>query len=375
MKKQKRLFQGIEDCAACHIQYFKEWNNAPHSQAIVSSKAAYKNYVKDLKANGLKPGRTEMAACDTCHAPTMQKYVSDKVYEKVADIIGGDDDEKFNTLKPIGVGCIVCHSMHPTGELGDKFYGTIKSPKGAPHGTIHMPDMSKGEFCQKCHQTLDTKVLEPIKAKGMRFGKTETIWCTTSYDDWKISGSKTTCQECHMEPYEGEAAIGGPKRTLHRHHFPGSQNKEMLEKATDITISTMDMKNGTVVANVEIFNKAHKIIPSGCLILADIILKINVRDDSDKVIYSREKSIYAGSPGIMPAFAAEKWKEVPRTAAIWLLDDYDRTTALQVGKNLVTVQFKVPSNTKGVTVDAELVHKQKGKTTVMKKQSASISLK
>lgn len=357
-----------EDCAACHLQQFKEWaQDAPHYQGISFARGAYNHFVRDMKANGLKTDKKVMASCDRCHAPTLQRYGSEKLYEAVTNIIGEDTEdakvkanEKINTLKSIGVGCIECHTAQMTGKQEGPRHGTKKNAK-APHATQFAPEMSKSEFCAKCH-SMNAKDAEAIK--GAKIGKSQLIYCAVNYDDWKMAGTKDQCQSCHMEKTEKGRS----------HSFPGANNADYLKKAVDLSISGMSLGEGIAGVRVNVFNKAGHIIPEGCILLADIVLTLTVKDEAGNVVYTTERTWYSQSKGFRPLVFSPKTEEIPRTPAVWAVDDYIRSTALQVGDNIVDVSFKAPSGAKKLTVEADMGYKQKGKTSPMSKASREINL-
>jgi hypothetical protein len=357
-----------EDCATCHIEHFKEWaQDAPHYQGISFARVAYNHFVRDMRANGLKTDRKVMSTCDRCHAPTLQRYCSDKLYEAVTNIIGEDTEdakvkanEKLNILRSIGVGCMECHTAQMTGNQDGPRYGTIKDAK-SPHATKHAPEMAKSEYCAKCH-AMNAKDSEAIRSA--KIGKSQLIWCALNYDDWKLAGSKQQCQECHMEK------IG----SRHSHSFPGANNAEFLKKAVDISVSGLKLSSETAAIKINAHNKAGHMIPEGCILMADVVLTLTVKDDAGKTLFSTERIWYSQSKGFLPFVFSPELKEVPRTPAVWTIDDYIRSAALQAGDNVVDISFIVPTNVKKLTVEADMGYRQKGKTAPMTKITKELTL-
>lgn len=357
-----------EDCAACHLDHFKEWaKDAPHYQGISFARVAYNHFVRDMKANGLKTDQKVMASCDRCHAPTLHRYGSAKLYEAITNVIGEDTEdakvkgnEKITALKSIGVGCIECHTAQMTGSQDGPRHGTKKDAK-SPHKTKYAPEMAKSEFCGKCH-AMNPKDTEAIRSA--KIGKTQLIWCALNYDDWKLGGSKQQCQECHMEKTGNR----------HIHSFPGANNTEFLKKAVDISVSGMMLGNDVAGVRVSVHNNAGHILPEGCILGADIVLALTVKDDTGKTVLSTERTWYSQSKGFLPFVFSPELKEVPRTPAVWTVDDYIRSSALQIGDNIVDTSFLVPTGTKKLTVDADMGYRQKGKTVPMMKVTKEITL-
>ncbi len=358
-----------EDCAACHLDQFKEWaQDAPHYQGISFARVAYNHFVRDMKANGLKTDQKVMASCDRCHAPTLHRYGSEKLYAAITNIIGEDTEdakvkanEKITVLRSIGVGCIECHTAQLTGgnQEGPR-YGTKKDAK-SPHETKYAPEMAKSEFCGKCH-AMNSKDTETIR--GAKIGKTQLIWCALNYDDWKLGGSKQQCQECHMEKTGNR----------HNHSFPGSNNAEFLKKAVDISISGMRLSAEIAGVKVTVHSNAGHIFPEGCILLADVVLTITVKDDTGKTVLSTERTWYSESNGFLPFVFSPELKEVPRTPAVWTVDDYIRSSALQMGDTIVDTSFFVPAGTKKLSVEADMGYRQKDKTVPMRKVTKEITL-
>jgi Cytochrome c554 and c-prime len=358
-----------EDCAVCHLDQFKEWaQDAPHYQGISFARVAYNHFVRDMKANGLKTDHKVMASCDRCHAPTLQRYGSEKLYVAITNIIGEDTEdakvkanEKITALRSIGVGCIECHTAQMTGgsQEGPR-YGTKKDAK-SPHGTEYAPDMAKSEFCGKCH-AINAKDTEAIR--GAKIGKTQLIWCALNYDDWKLGGSKQQCQDCHMEK----------TGSRHNHSFPGSNNAEFLKKAVDISISGMRLSAETAGVKVTVHSNAGHIFPEGCILLADVVLSLTVKDETGKTVLSTERTWYSQSNGFLPLVFSPELKEVQRTPAVWTVNDYIRSFAVQMGDNIVDTSFYIAAGTKKLTVEAAMGYRQKDKTVPMTKVTNEITL-
>ena len=356
-----------EECAACHVEHFTEWSqDAPHYQGISFARVAYNHYVRDMKANGLKTDRKVMSACDRCHAPNLQRFGSDKLYQSITDILSEDKEdakvranEKINALRSIGVGCIECHISQWNGKLEGTVHG-VKGAKAA-HPTAKAPLMATSEFCARCHAQ-DPKDADGMK--GAKIGKSNLIYCALNYDDWIMAGNKQQCQECHME------TVG----SRHSHKFPGANNLDFLKKAVDVSVSGALLMPENAYLIIDVNSKAGHIIPEGCILVADVVLKLTVKDASGAVVYETERAWYSQSQGFIPLVFDPEMKKVPRTPAVWAIDDYIRGTALQPGKNQVQVNFRVPAGTKKLQVIANVGYRQKGKTAEMASITKDVAL-
>jgi hypothetical protein len=200
--------------------------------------------------------------------------------------------------------------------------------------------------------------------KGAKIGKTNLIYCALNYDDWKMAGNKQQCQECHMEP------VG----SRHSHKFPGANNLDFLKKAVDVSVSGGLLMPENAYLTIDVNSKAGHIIPEGCILAADVVLKLTVKDAAGAVVYETERTWYSQAQGFIPLVFDPEMKKVPRTPAVWAIDDYIRSAALLPGKNQVLVNFRVPAATKKLQVTANVGYRQKGKTAEMASTTTDVAL-
>ena len=217
------------ECDKCHKIIYEEWSKDVHSKAYTSAafKEASKNY--------------EMAECVSCHAP-----------QQVAD-------EKDLMARPVhkeeGINCTTCHLKN------NMIYGPYKLT--AKHKSEQDASYLKPEFCAGCHMP--------------------------TFQEWQASGSKKTCQECHMPRVEREVVQMGifyslilSKRMVGRH----SLGYEQLFK--DAAWIMGEVGKGTI--KISLTNRAggHN-MPTGKYGDDQMVLDTQAKDADGKTIFSKEE--------------------------------------------------------------------------------------
>ncbi len=363
-QEAEKIVPKDEECASCHQRQAEQWYGSPKYQSFSFSRVATNLYIRDMQANGIKVDREVMRACWRCHAPTVYRDASDKVVQALIKIASEDrefaemwDNDKLNTLKAIGVGCIECHTAQHTGKQEGPRYGTIKDAK-APHPTSYSPEMTRAEFCARCH-SMDPKDADVYKkANRNHVGKSMLVYCALNYDDWKLSGTNLQCQQCHMQSYTGQAAMGGPSnRVVHNHEFGGSHNPDMLAKAATIAISGKRLSAGAGII-VDVISHVGHFIPAGCHFTAEVVLDVNIKDKNGNLLWKSQRKWYSTTPGILPGVEPlppeMRWAKTDRSPAPWVIDEYIRQTTLKPGDNKTYFEFRIPPGTRTLTVEATL---------------------
>ncbi|MDO8132520.1 MAG: hypothetical protein Q6355_11560, partial [Candidatus Brocadiales bacterium] len=104
-------------------------------------------------------------------------------------------------------------------------YGPREIKEGeAPHPVKYDPSFQRSEFCYTCHSWGFPRA---------RINQT----CSTN-DEYKMSGKKETCQDCHMSRKEGFASLGRPKSIYGMHDQKSSRNPEELRQALKVELKT-----------------------------------------------------------------------------------------------------------------------------------------
>jgi hypothetical protein len=216
------------ECNECHKLIYEEWSKDFHAKAYVNDpfKKGSKNYTA-----------TE---CIACHAS-----------QEIAE-------EKNLKTRPVhkeeGINCTTCHLRN------NMIYGTYKLT--AKHKSEQDESMLKSEFCAGCH--------------------------LPTFQEWQASGSKKTCQECHMPRVERKAVQGFllslvvPNRMIGQHLM---SFEKLLKEAALITGETT---KGSVKISLTNRASGHN-MPTGKYGDYRIVLQTQVKDMDGKTLLSKEE--------------------------------------------------------------------------------------
>jgi hypothetical protein len=216
------------ECNECHKLIYEEWSKDFHAKAFINDpfKKGSKNYGAD--------------ECISCH-----------VAQEIAE-------EKNLKARPVhkeeGINCTTCHLKN------NMIYGPYKLT--AKHKSEQDESMLKSEFCAGCHMP--------------------------TFQEWQASGSKKTCQECHMPRVERKAVQGFllsavvPKRMIGQH----LQSYEELLKEAALIMG----EPGKGVVKISLTNRGggHN-MPTGKYGDYRIILQTQVKDTNGKTLFSKEE--------------------------------------------------------------------------------------
>lgn len=260
-----------DDCRACHLRTYEEWEQSYHAKSMVASHGGFKKYIIDEEQRKGRPlNRDELLACLGCHAPAM-RFASDADFTRLAELVKTDQRDAIAALN---VDCVSCHALYASGHpevkppaaMADQVYhGTIQNPVAGGHRSQYTVQMGTSEFCKNCHTYMTPSDLK-VSAEW-------DIVCTLTYDSWAegplgpaAGANREECQSCHMEKQDGKAAeVSGlqvPIRKVSSHLFPGWHSAPMLERATDLSLATRPgAASGTMELVVTIDNKAGHRIP------------------------------------------------------------------------------------------------------------------
>jgi nitrate/TMAO reductase-like tetraheme cytochrome c subunit len=216
------------ECNECHKLIYEEWSKDFHARAFINDpfKKGSKNYGAD--------------ECISCH-----------VAQEIAE-------EKNLTARPVhkeeGINCTTCHLKN------NMIYGPYKLT--AKHKSEQDESMLKSEFCTGCHMP--------------------------TFQEWQASGSKKTCQECHMPRVERKAVQGFllsavvPKRMIGQH----LQSYEKLLK--EAALLTGEVGKGLVRISLTNRGGGHN-MPTGKYGDYRIVLQTQVKDTNGKTLFSKEE--------------------------------------------------------------------------------------
>jgi hypothetical protein len=223
-------------CIACHPVHVSEWSQSMHAYAAVDPVlAAAARVAHDA-------GVDVAESCESCHAPLAAPFG-----EVLFDEAGNADPAALSPGIAQGVTCEACHmAVHEGTQNGNAtraFDGIMRAgvadaePTDAHASTVSALVGSDG-VCTDCHrQALGPLVVQDTPAES------------------RASGSDS-CASCHLEAYEGPAALGGPVRTIHRHNFPG------------VGVPLLD--EAEFPGHVEIFDRAAYLLAGGLTLEATV---------------------------------------------------------------------------------------------------------
>ena len=208
-----------EYCGRCHSDIYRNWKMERHANSWTNDlfQKAYKIETKDW--------------CIHCHAPLEMQKISIKNGNENAGLIHESE----------GINCAGCH---------------IRNGKG-----VSLEYLKKPEFCAECHQ-FNFPVFQ-----GENFHYSSHPMQDT-FQEWKKSNSKKTCQECHFK----------------NHRLEGPHSKDWLkEQFTDFTAFT---DGGPVTISFKLKDHGHR-SPTGDL-FRSFVLEAST-DHGFKKIYFRKK--------------------------------------------------------------------------------------
>ncbi len=216
------------ECNECHKLIYEEWTKDLHAKAYVNDP-----FKKDSKTY-------TATECIACHA--------------AQDIADEKSLKTRSVHKEEGINCTTCHLRN------NMIYGPYKLT--AKHKSEQDESMLKSEFCAGCH--------------------------LPTFQEWQASGSKKTCQECHMLRVERKAVQGFllslvvPNRMIGQHLM--IYDKLLKESA----LITGETAKGSV--KISLTNRAggHN-MPTGKYGDYRIVLNTQVKDADGKTIFSKEE--------------------------------------------------------------------------------------
>lgn len=213
--------------AACHTQYYQQWQQAMMSQAYTHEwdeieyfELAVPHARKDEKVAEVEAG------CNSCHTP---------IAFLAGDIPPPRPEE--NSRANESVSCDVCHSI--TGFEGDTPFNAnyimqpgktkFSSRKGdvtSPNHEIKVSELhSSGDFCGICHN------------EKSPYG----IWVKSTHLEWKegpYSKEGVQCQTCHMPSAPGKTAAMGVEYADSRPHlFHGAHDPGKVRGTIELRIN------------------------------------------------------------------------------------------------------------------------------------------
>lgn len=268
------VFRSPEQCRECHPQHVADWEGSMHAYAMTDPVF---HALADVVANDFQGQVGQL--CTQCH--TVPGFLGNET--PVVHRPDGNYEQRTQGLSPVamaGVSCDVCHQitgvLEPmNGSVQLSPDGTIRGPIADPmpnpfHTSVESPLHRTGQVCVGCHS-----FVLPIVSRPVPLEQTAHEW----QDEYLAGGGTQSCQDCHMQPRMGQAAVGGPMRTIHAHtfaavdialvDFPDRARQRMLVEdllahSVEMTATiTSDAGGAPTGASVSLHNLAGHAIPSG----------------------------------------------------------------------------------------------------------------
>jgi nitrate reductase cytochrome c-type subunit len=324
-----------QDCASCHPQIFKEWQESFHAKSSVHKDAAHKAmhqaFVKTMQAKA-QPSNYH---CGNCHTP---------MADNLEDLISGKaEPNSANPTETEGVGCAFCHRIEQVNEVEqlnqytlnkDGTYYTSRAANGkAPHKTARLPLFADGEVCMGCHSRY-------VNHKS-------TAMCALT----ECGEGKPNCITCHMEQVAGAPAAGSTATTHRSHRMMGGHDIEMLRKAATLD-AEITVEGGEKVLHVQVKNIIDHTFPSTNP-MRMVVVKIVAKDKAGQVLWEnfREEPLREDEQAVFfKAFTAEGKVGVP----YWEAEAVAFDTRLKAGESR-TLSYSL-DNPAISTVDVTLLY-------------------
>lgn len=282
----REAFAQPQLCATCHPNHVQEWQSSMHAYAFTDPVFFS---LHDIGQAGSNNGLGQF--CVKCHSP-MAPFLQETP--------PGFDPNAVSALSKNAIHCDVCHTMasFERGKGITAFHldrvrrGPIADPlENTFHESQLNPDIFKSDFCSPCHN-----VLSPD----------ETLFLESTSTEWEQSpyiAMGLECQGCHMPAYEGQAATGGPQRTVHRHTFTGvdypltpfpdrdltiQRVRELLQNAVSLTVTVPAQVTAGQPIEVEVKvtnDRTGHDIPSGTIFERQMWVELIVRDAATQAVY------------------------------------------------------------------------------------------
>ncbi len=264
--------RGAVICSSCHGEIKKQWESSSKSRSWTNP--VFQAFLADAKA---ALGEAIQPSCVACHAP-------------LASVTG--DLRVEDPRSQEGITCNFCHNVSavdaspkPASYVWDPSDPNLMrgpfedSDPGTAHGFAFSPTFTKSEFCASCHWFADD-------AAGLVFEGTHSEWKAS-----KAAISGTQCQNCHMPPVPGKAALLSKKvrGNVWAHSFLGAHTAGVLDSAASLDASVEQGKLKITVTN----RRGGHSLPGGGASMRAITLEVIYRDGAGKEVARAPVQTYA----------------------------------------------------------------------------------
>lgn len=188
-------------CGPCHRAIVDQWAASEHATAW-SDPVFQAGYAVDHQPE-----------CRACHAPLA---------------LGDEDPPPKAIAAQVGIACRVCHMED----------GAITGPEGSrTHGGPIEPGWGTSAVCRSCHQ-----FTFPASTPSRRAVFDPDEWMQRTYAEWEASGSRRTCQSCHMPWRTDEHG-----RRYRDHRMLGIHDVDAMAEAVAVQIRAEPEGEATLV--------------------------------------------------------------------------------------------------------------------------------
>ncbi len=244
-------YLSANSCKECHYKQYSEWENSMHK----------KSYSNRLFISAIK--KENQTWCINCHTPLNEqsKHFTETDTGHVIP------NYKNSDLLDEGINCSVCHVR------GDMIYTSsfpgISARFNSPHKLSYDPYLKSPEFCAGCHEFSFPEQIKPITLSNSPMQST--------YTEWKKSGEKRTCQNCHF--------------SHGNHTLPGPHTKGFIKSNLDLDFRIINtpMETFAVIINFS-FDKIGHNFMTGDLFRSE---SINIFDNEKNALrtYSLNRNV------------------------------------------------------------------------------------
>lgn len=361
-------FDDAQVCGACHTEIYKEWRSSIMAHAW--DDPIYRALLS--RASKATNGQLD-AFCTGCHTP---------IGLITQQVTTADNQQPPDLHSPVtelpGVDCEACHNISGITGLDNGAYvvhaQTAQKTKFGPrpdaqspyHQTAYSDLHMNSDFCAACHNVTHPVNNVPIER---------------TFDEWYESPYRQAgvhCQDCHMPPTTGKAAVMGPvrqNRASHRfaganttilEHFGHTENAAAARRllATSATLEWVDLPSAvtpgtTFNLGIKVTNSGagHK-LPTGFPEGREVWLDLKVTDADGKQVYRlgaiKDGKTEPGTKNFMVHMGDKDGNKVE--VEVWRVTHImSDNRILPKGHAIVDYQVALPKAVKGpLTIDAQL---------------------
>ena len=338
-------FRAASTCGGCHPQHLAEWEASTHAYGGVDP---LMQAMSELARQEV--GEERGGSCKSCHAAALTRQE-----QWLAAGHTFSEEHPEEDLTTDGVSCDVCHSVNivpPVGSIdflvdvdprGPKLGGIADPIDNSFHASLVDDSFRTSVQCGFCHQV--------HAANGTGLENTMKEWT-----DSILSGMGIECQDCHMPPYSGTAAVDGPLRTVHRHDFVGVDYAYEPFRGVDLAAQKQairDLLQGSVAASLDIpppmppgdtitvrvpvtNSFTGHAIPSGVTFAREMWIALVVKDANGTEIYTSGQLEPNGdlhvSPDLVKFGAVMRDANGDPTFFTWRAESIDESGLIQYGQ-------------------------------------------